>query len=42
MNNLLDNIPAIPVGPWVESVMDWLTSNFSMFFNLIQKMENYS
>ncbi|MDD1501951.1 proline/glycine betaine ABC transporter permease [Lysinibacillus sp. CNPSo 3705] len=37
MNNLLDNIPAIPVGPWVESVMDWLTSNFSMFFNLIQK-----
>ncbi|MEB2281387.1 proline/glycine betaine ABC transporter permease [Lysinibacillus xylanilyticus] len=37
MNNLLDNIPAIPVGPWVESVMDWLTSNFSVFFNLIQK-----
>ncbi|MFB7155585.1 MULTISPECIES: ABC transporter permease [unclassified Lysinibacillus] len=37
MNNFLDNIPAIPVGPWVESVMDWLTSNFSVFFNLIQK-----
>ncbi|MEQ6354929.1 proline/glycine betaine ABC transporter permease [Lysinibacillus sp. M3] len=37
MNNFLDNIPAIPVGTWVESVMDWLTSNFSLFFNLIQK-----
>ncbi|GAB0166903.1 proline/glycine betaine ABC transporter permease [Lysinibacillus sp. CTST325] len=37
MNNFLDNIPVIPVGPWVESVMDWLTSNFSVFFNLIQK-----
>jgi len=37
MNKFLDNIPAIPLGPWVESVMDWLTSNFSVFFNLIQK-----
>ena len=37
MNNLLDNIPKIPLAPWVESAMDWLTSNFSVLFNAIQK-----
>jgi len=39
----LDNIPAIPLAPWVESAMDWLTNNFSVFFDSIQKkMESYS
>ncbi|WP_341302126.1 proline/glycine betaine ABC transporter permease [Lysinibacillus sp. FSL H8-0500] len=37
MNNFLDNIPKIPLAPWVESAMDWLTSNFSAFFNSIQQ-----
>ncbi|WP_155590435.1 ABC transporter permease [Lysinibacillus cavernae] len=37
MNNFLDNIPAIPLASWVESAMDWLTSNFSAFFNSIQQ-----
>lgn len=37
MNNFLDNIPTLPLAPWVESAMDWLTSNFSAFFNSIQQ-----
>lgn len=37
MNNFLDNIPTIPLATWVESAMDWLTSNFSAFFNTIQQ-----
>lgn len=37
MNNFLDNIPTIPLATWVESAMDWLTSNFSGFFNTIQQ-----
>jgi len=37
MNNFLDNVPTIPLAKWVESAMDWLTSNFSAFFNTIQQ-----
>lgn len=35
MNNFLDN--KLPLASWVESAMDWLTSNFSAFFNSIQQ-----
>ncbi|MEG0259233.1 MAG: proline/glycine betaine ABC transporter permease [Lysinibacillus sp.] len=37
MNNWLENIPSLPVASWVESAMDWLTSNFSSVFSTVQK-----
>lgn len=36
MNNLLDKIPKLSVAEWTESIMDWLTENFSQFFDFIQ------
>ena len=37
MLNFLDNMPTVPLASWVESAMNWLTSNFSAFFSTIQK-----
>lgn len=36
MNNILENIPSLPVADWVEIVMDWLTNHFSSLFNFLQ------
>lgn len=37
MRNFLDDMPTLPLASWVESAMNWLTSNFSAFFGTIQK-----
>ncbi len=37
MNNFFRQFTNITTCPLVESAMDWLTSNFSVFFSAIQK-----
>lgn len=35
MSSLLDFLPQLPVSQWMEGIINWITVNFSLFFDII-------